>query len=640
MKQLLYIVFLALLAMACANPGSGPDGGPYDEEPPYVVGTTPAQGDSGVTGKRITLQFNEFIKLENASEKVIVSPPQIEVPDIRASGKRITVVLNDTLKKNTTYTVDFSDAIEDNNEGNPMGNYTFYFSTGHTVDTLEVAGHVLAAEDLEPVKGILVGLHSDTTDSAFRTRPFDRVARTDGSGYFSVKGVAPGRYRIYALQDGDGDFRFTQKSERIAVGKETIVPSFFPDIRHDTLWRDTVHYDTIVERHYTHFTPDDVVLRAFTEKNSVRHLLKTEFPVPEQFSIFFTAPSAHVPEVRGLNFDASALLPRLSPGNDTLTYWVTDTLLLRQDTLRLSLTYEETNDSTQELFLRTDTLDLSPKLTWSKRDKQRQEEIKEWEKRREKALKNDRTFNEERPTTWLKLTVRSDRPIAPDQNPVMTIEEPLTRFDTSGVHLKRIVDSVEVDAPYLLEKLPGRQFAFRVIGEWRPEQEYVLSVDSASMTSVFGHVNKRLVYKFGIGSNNDYGAFFVNLQGLAGDTTAIVELLNERGKAVRSCRAPQGRADFFYLRPGNYYLRMWLDRNGDGQWTTGDYETRQEPEEVFYNPTAFNVRARWDIEQDWNFRELPLEKQKPAALIKQKADAKKTVKNRNAERLRQLGRQP
>lgn len=638
MKQLLYLVFLFLLATACANPGSGPDGGPYDEELPYVVSTTPASGDSGVKGRRVTLQFNEFIKLENASEKVTVSPPQIEMPDILTSGKRITVTLNDSLRPNTTYTIDFSDAIEDNNEGNPMGNYTFFFSTGRTVDTLEVGGHVLAAEDLEPIKGILVGLHSDTTDSAFRTQPFDRVARTDGSGRFSIKGVAPGRYRIYALNDGDGDFRFTQKSEMIAFGRESISPSFFQDTRYDTLWRDTVHYDTIVARPFTHFTPDDVVLRAFKEVNPVRHLLKTEYPVPEQFTIFFTAPSTHVPEVRGLNFDASKLLPRISSGNDTLTFWVADTLLVRQDTLTLALTYEESNDSTLELSLRTDTLELSPKLTWAKRDKQRQEEWEEWEKNREKALKNDRPFNEEPPTVWIKLTPRIERPLAPDQNPVLVIDEPLARFDTSGVHLRLIVDSTETEAPYLLEPLPGRDFSFRLMGEWRPGQQYVIVVDSAAMTSVFGHRNRRMEQKFNIAKDDEFGSFFVNVQGLDGDTTAIVELLDGRGKVVRRCRAPQGRADFFYLKPGDYYLRLLLDRDGDGMWTTGEFETGLPPEEVYYNPAKFNVRARWDIEQDWNFRTLPLTEQKPAELIKQKADPKKTVKNRNAERLRQLGR--
>lgn len=638
MRKLLYFVLLLALAAACANPGAGPDGGPYDETPPFVVSTTPAAGDSGVEGHRVTLVFNEYIQLENASEKVTISPPQIEAPDISANGKRITVTLNDTMRPNTTYTIDFSDAIVDNNEGNPMGNYTFFFSTGTTVDTFEVAGNVLTAQDLEPVKGILVGLHRDTTDSAFRTRPFDRVARTDGSGRFSIKGVAPGTYRIYALQDGDGDFRFGQRSEMIAVGEKTVTPSSYPDIRHDTIWRDTIYYDSIVERPFTHFTPDDVVLLAFTEKNLARHLLKTERPIPEQFSIYFTAPSTQVPEIRGLNFDASALLPRISEGNDTLLFWVTDTALLRQDTLRMALTYDETNDSTLLNSPRTDTLELSPKLTWAKRAEQQQEKREEWEKRRDKALRNDRLFNEEPPTDWLNMTFNYARPLPPDNNPIIGVSEPLARLDTAGIHLLLQVDSLTEEAPYLLDTLPGRDFRFRVYGEWRPGQSYTLVVDSAALQSIYGHVNKKTEQKFEVATNNDFGALFVNVRGLDGDTTAIVELLNEQGKVARRTHAPEGRADFFYLRPGKYYLRLLLDRNGNGQWDPGEFDTHTKPEPIYYHPATFDVRARWDIEQDWDFRALPFTAQKPEALIKQKADPKKTIKNRNAERLREKGR--
>ena len=86
-----------------------------------------------------------------------MSPPQLEMPEIKASGKKITVELKDSLIANTTYTIDFSDAITDNNEGNPLGNYTYTFSTGEQIDTFEVSGTVLNAEDLEPLKGIMVG---------------------------------------------------------------------------------------------------------------------------------------------------------------------------------------------------------------------------------------------------------------------------------------------------------------------------------------------------------------------------------------------------------------------------------------------------------------------------------------------------
>ncbi len=197
---LLLCLVLASL-VSCANPGSGPDGGPYDETPPKIVSMQPAMGARQQQVKKVTITFDELIKVENAQEKVTISPPQIEMPEIKTSGRHISIELLDSLKENTTYTIDFSDAIVDNNEGNPLGNFTYYFSTGQEADTMEVSGYVLAAENLEPVKGVLVGLHANLADSAFTAVPFDRVARTDGSGHFVVKGVARGKYRIYALKE-------------------------------------------------------------------------------------------------------------------------------------------------------------------------------------------------------------------------------------------------------------------------------------------------------------------------------------------------------------------------------------------------------------------------------------------------------
>ncbi len=141
------------LFTSCARMGS-PDGGWFDDDPPVVIGSEPADQSTNVKSKKIAILFNEYIKLEDATNKVIVSPPQLEVPEIKAAGKKIIVELQDTLKENTTYTIDFSDAISDNNEGNPMGSYTYSFSTGDHIDTMEVSGYVLDASNLEPIKGI------------------------------------------------------------------------------------------------------------------------------------------------------------------------------------------------------------------------------------------------------------------------------------------------------------------------------------------------------------------------------------------------------------------------------------------------------------------------------------------------------
>ena len=134
---------------------------------------------------------------------MIISPPQNEAPEVKVSGHRVLVEFFDTLRENTTYTIDFGDAIVDNDEDNPLGNFAYAFSTGEHIDTMEVSGTVLSADNLEPVKGIQVGLHKNLEDSAFVKLPFDRISRTDSRGHFTIRGVAPGKYRIYALMDGN-----------------------------------------------------------------------------------------------------------------------------------------------------------------------------------------------------------------------------------------------------------------------------------------------------------------------------------------------------------------------------------------------------------------------------------------------------
>lgn len=639
----LTILFLVLLTtlltvVSCASIGS-PDGGRYDEEPPQVLGATPADKAVNVNSKRISILFDEFVKITNVTEKVVLSPPQLEAANVRAVGKRIKVTLYDSLQSNTTYTIDFSDAIEDNNEGNPMGFYTYSFSTGPVIDTMEMSGHVLAAENLEPVKGVLVGLHradSAYDDSLFRTAPFLRVARTNSRGHFSIKGIAPGQYRIFALNDMDNDYRFGQRSEALAFDTTIYVPSSRPDLRMDTCWRDTIYYDSIRVVPYTHYYPDDIVLRSFLEAKQDLHLLKTERTEPDWFRLYFTAPVDTLPVIRGLNFDASCLVTEPSAKNDTITYWITDTAFTHTtDTLEMILTFLDT-DSTGQLAWKTDTLPpLVARNGWQKLKAEKQKKIDAWVKDREKRAKRSKTplppENNPYEVDFLDIRITPAGALDPNKNILIKVNEPISAIDTAKVHLYLQRDSNLYPEPFLLMPTPNDAKSYTLYAEWQPEFKYSVLVDSMAITGVMGHINKKSKADLRVRALGEYGTLIVNL--LTPDTAVVVQLLSRSDNVVTQQRASaSGVTEFYFLRPDIYYMRCFVDRNGNGLWDTGEYDSGTQPEPVFYFPKPMNVRAGWDVEQAWDVYGIPVLEQKPRELIKQKADRGKTPRERNKER--------
>ena len=642
-KNLLLCLLALLLTAACASIGN-PDGGRFDETPPRVVGSSPADGAVNVSKRKVQILFDEYIKLEKASEKVVISPPQIEPANVRADGKRVKVDFYDSLRANTTYTIDFSDAIEDNNEGNPMGQYTFSFSTGDVIDTMQVSGRVLNAADLEPIKGIMVGLYpADSTwnDTLFRTRPFLRVSRTNGEGRFTIKGVKDGAYRVRALEDKDGDFVFSQKNERVAFDTTVYVTGSFPDVRMDTVWRDSLWYDSIRVVPYTHYTPDDVLLLAFLEDGQERHLLKTAYPEPTNFTFYFTAPSDSTPRIKGLNFDERCLVTDASLKNDTVTFWVTDTALIhRQDTLSMILSYMET-DTLGQLVVTNDTLDLSPKTTYAKIAAERSKQIEAWEKdreRRQKKAKKPLPY-EENPyeRTWLEAGFKPSGSLAPNQNVRYLAKEPILEVDTTKIHFYVKKDTDWLPAPFLFMPEERSAKSYMLYAEWEPGQKYRFVMDTAAVVSVLEHESKSVRQEFHVRAVEEYGSIFIHV--ISPDTGVVVQLLSKNDKVEAQQRTDKdGNADFFFMKPGEYYMRCYVDANGNGQWDTGDYASGLQPERVYYFGKPLPLKAQWDLRQDWDIRAVDVARQKPMAITKQKPDKEKKLKNRNAERDREMQR--
>ena len=602
---------------SCASIGR-PDGGPLDETPPRFIGSTPAAGALNNTKTKVSLSFDEFIKLEKANEKVVISPPQVQQPEIKASGKKISVNLLDSLKPNTTYTIDFSDAIVDNNEGNPLGNFAFTFSTGSAIDTMEVSGTLLEASNLEPVKGMLVGMHSNLSDTAFTKLPFDRVARTDSRGHFTIRGVAPGKYRIFGLMDADQNFAFSQKSEALAFNDSLVIPRWEERIRQDTTWVDSLTIDTVVERKYTYYLPDNVILRSFKEDLFSQYLVKNERLTPEKFTLYFAAKADTLPVLKGLNFDErDAFIIEKNLTNDTIHYWVKDSLLYKQDTLSLSLNYLYT-DTLNQLVPRTDTLNLVAKTVKKAVDEPKKKKKKKGEE------------EEPEPTKFLHVSTYIPSTMDVYDYISLSFDEPIASFDSAAIHLKQKVDTLWEDIPFIFEQDSLQLRKYNLYYEWEPTREYEFSVDSTAFHGIYGLFTDKIKQNIKVRSLEEYGAIYFNVSGC--DSIAFVELLDTQDKVVRKVPVVNGQADFYFLNPGKYCARLINDTNGNGVWDSGEYETKRQPEMVYYYPQILEPKANWEVEQTWDVKALPLDKQKPDELKKQKPDEDKKKKDRNNNR--------
>jgi len=636
---------LALIAFAalsgCAAIGN-PDGGPYDENPPKITNSHPENGATGVKTKKVSIDFNEFIKLENANENVVISPPQIQQPEIKVTGKRIQVEFFDSLKANTTYSIDFADGIKDNNEGNPLGNYCFRFSTGDVIDSLEVSGYVLNAQDLEPVKGMTVGLHSDLDDSAFMTKPFERVSRTDTYGHFTIRGVAPGTYRIYAVMDMDQTFSYSQRNEKIAWLDSLIIPSSELRYRVDTLFTPEGNVDTTVTVPYIKYLPDDITLLAFTPQPIIQYMTAAERPTHEKFTLRFALPLDSMPKVKGINFDETdAYILQHSERYDTLTFWMKDTLVYYKDTLCLSVTFLAT-DTAGALSPTTDTLKLVPKKSRERilKDAARkaEEDKKELDKKIRRLEREGDSLGIVKLLTpkikFLDYSLTSGNSLRVTEKEItLRFKEPVTFLSDTAIHLYQKVDTIWNPIPYEIEQDSINILKYYIYGEWKPDNTFKITIDSASIQGIYGLHNNAIEENLKFSPLNLFSTLTVNV--LNPKPGYTVRLLDNKGQVVSTGNLDGGSVDFFLLKPATYFISMFDDMNGNGKWDTGDYEEKRQAESVWYIKRSWPLRQDWTHETDeWDINEIPITEQKPDELLKEKSRKKVVdIHKKNLDRL-------
>ena len=597
---------------SCANIGN-PSGGPIDKTPPIFMRSNPTPNAVNVKDRKIDIFFDEIVTLKDPSTKIIVSPAQTEMPRMSALGRKVTVELVDSLLPNTTYTIDFSNSIQDNNEGNAIDNFAFAFSTGSVIDSMRVSGYVLDSRTLEPMQSVVVGLQSNLADSAFHKEKLQRVALTNDRGQFTIRNVSPGSYHIFALKDLDRDYKFGNPTEDIAFLDSIIVPSIGSREAADTVYNDLNEIDTIMRATRPAYFPNDILLSMFNEDRKSQYLANNLRVDSTRISLTFAAASDTLPSLSivGRNDvpDQWYTLER-SQTNDTLTYWIRPPHLVSADTLMVATTYLRT-DTTSNLSWGTDTL----KFTF-----QRQ--------KAKKKKKNEETDSLEQ-IRFMEL-----HPLANGTQEVyapllLQTGTPIERYSREAFHLQRKLQNdttfypAEIKSIVLRDStLSRRDLMLKV--DWEPGAAYTLAVDSLAMTDIYGLQTKPLKVDFNVRKMEEYGNIVFNIPAVR--DSAIVELLDGTEKIVLRAPVKSHRAELLNLLPGKYYARLFIDRNGNGKYDTGNYDMHLQPEETVYYPGAINLKKNWDVEQTWDIYATPIDKQKPEAIKKNKPERKKWEK--------------
>ena len=625
------------LLAACASIGR-PEGGERDELPPVFVRSNPEPGALEFKGNRLNIFFDENIKMEDMMNKVVVSPVQKQPPSISANGKRLTVEFRDTLVDNATYTVDFSDAIRDLNEGNILDGFAFDFSTGSTRDSLVISGMLFEARNLEPAQGMIVGVYSNLSDTAISTLPFERIAKTNQYGQFVIRNLAPGTYNVYAVNDLNRDYHW-DRSEDVAFLGQSVVPEIENITVTDTL-RASNGMDSIVMRPGHRYLPNDLLMTWFNENYRSQYLKNNSRIDSTRIAIELGAPTDTLPVLTLLNTPSAGkrvdevARTDYSARGDSITYWLTDKAVIKTDTLIVEARY-----------LRTDTLD---QLTWTtdtlrllNRERTKfQKAIDKRNKDREKLLKKlreegrDTVFTDEQVFMTFETSTRGNQEL--NRPLYLTASQPVDTIYGDRIHLEMRVDTVwhDTGAQHVVRDSINRQLRFTLYHDWKEGERYRLTVDSAAVTGIYGNVNKKSSSEFSVKKLEDYSTIKFNLIGMPDGEQMVVELLNSQDKPVATAPVTDGSAVFTFVSPNTYYARAFVDSNGNGTWDTGSVSEKRQPEDVYYFPKKLALKKNWDMEQTWDINLLPVEAQKPNEIKKNKPknrDRNATVNNDEEE---------
>lgn len=613
---------ISLLFPRCANIVP-PTGGPRDTIPPKVVRSSPPNYTTNFTDRNIIIEFDEFIQLRSINQQFIITPPQKERPDFSVRGRNLYIDLRTDPIANATYTLNFGEGIVDLNEGNPLSNYEFVFSTSDIIDSLTYSGIVLNAYDNKPVEGVVVMMYDVLLDSV----PFNSIPlyanRTGEDGRFRLNNLRSDTFLVFANNDENSNYLYDRPGEEaIAFRNELIAPDTLSSKMQETLLpsdtlaeplqRDTLEIEPMGEQDNEvkveitgNESPADTLdilpipdvgtesfvinyrlvdtLFLFQEETGNQFLSRNERRTRGEILFVFNKPLQGDWSIEPVNFEPSEnwFMKERNPAGDSIRYWITDQETSDNDRLRFLVTYWRTGPS-DSLSQISDTINMNYTAPVASRRQTRTEEIV--------TLVPD--FN-----------IREGGNQELNRDLKISFASPLSSYDLTKTSFTTIQNSLNVDRPFELVQDSLRIRNYQLQTDWVPGHLYRFYAEPGAFRNINGLESDTIELTFTTREEDYYGSILLNLTGV--DSAVILQLLDEKDQVLREYFTDRdAEINIDFLPPQqNFRFKVIFDDNNNGKWDTGNYLKGIQPERVMIFEEFVPTRSNWEINEEWNLKE-------------------------------------
>ena len=557
------ILAVMIFSDSCANTTTPPSGGPKDTIPPVITKMQPTPGSINVSREKanITIEFNEYVVVKDP-KSLFLSPPLEKAPKHKIKGKGVVISFESPLDSAKTYTLDLTNAIGDNNEGNMFPGFTLVFSTGDRIDSMMVTGIVQDCNTLQPLKGATVMLYKDQADSALFLRRPDAAVKTDDWGYFCLRNIQDTVYRMYAIIDANNNNIYEAETEKVAFIDTLIRPvvkvnDSLPELlKYDM--KDTVN---CLARN------TEYELNIFREKPTKQLIVNKERLGERTAYITFMAPYAQIDSIWIKDVPSEKLITQFNIMKDSLEIWVNDPVE-QPDTFFLNVKY-----------MKTDSLGLLNSFT---------EEIKLTKPKKGAVAKSSKKDIKNEDTTAV-FTIEAKPETVEQYGFVMEFKYPLVEDAFDSLTFRYLnPKQQEATENYTVEQdsLNLRKYIIRPNLTMLPGYEYFLKIPHRKFKDINGFYNDSSEVKVVLPNDDKLSSISLELSNV--HNKYIVDLLNEkRDKVLRSYIIDSDRTlPFPYLKSGKYSIRITEDINRNGVVDTGNLLEHKQPEKVLFYKLA------------------------------------------------------